>query len=70
MTKRRNQRTAFLSVLAAVSFGWMAVYQFDVPVEDIGWMLLYCVIGVAGIAALAAITVAVLVLVRRLFGRD
>ena len=36
MSRRRNQRTVFLAVLAAASFAWMAIYQFDVPAEAIG----------------------------------
>jgi hypothetical protein len=70
LIKRRNRRTAFLAVLATVSFAWAAIYQFDVPPEEMAWYLLYCVIGVVGIALLAGLSVAVLVLLRRLFGAD
>ena len=70
MSRRRNQRTVFLAILAAASFAWMAIYQFDVPAEEIGWMLVYCVIGVAAIVLLAAITVGLMVGMKRLLGRD
>ena len=70
MSTRRNRRTAFLALLAAASFAWMAIYQFDVPAEEMAWLLLYCVIGVGAIVLAAGLFVGVIVVIRRLAGRD
>jgi hypothetical protein len=66
--RSNNRRTVFLGVLATLSFGWAAIYQFDVPVEEMAWLLLYCVIGVLAVAILAGLTVGLVLLLRRLLG--
>ena len=63
-----NRRTVFLGVLATLCFGWAAIYQFDVPAEELAWLLLYCVIGVLAVATLAGLTVGLVLLLRRLLG--
>jgi hypothetical protein len=64
--KARNQRTLFLALLATATFVWSAIYKFDVPPEEMAWLLLYCCIGVVVVALLAAICVALLVAGRKL----
>jgi hypothetical protein len=64
--KARNQRTLFLALLATATFVWSAIYKFDVPPEEMAWLLLYCCIGVVVMALLAAICVALLVAGRTL----
>ena len=59
----RNRRTAFLAIVATVTFGWSAVVQFDVPVEELAWLLLYCLIGVICVAMLAGVAVGLVVLI-------
>ena len=74
LRRNRNRRTVFLGVLATATFAWSAIYQFDVPAAELGWLLVYCVLGVATVALLAAVCVATLVLLgklkRVLFSRD
>ncbi len=62
----RNQRTLALGLLATATFVWAAIYKFDVPAEEMAWLLLYCSIGVAVMALLAALCVALVVVVRKL----
>ena len=64
--KARNQRTLFLALLATATFVWSAIYKFDVPAEDLAWLLLYCSIGVVVMIVLAALWVALLVAGRKL----
>lgn len=64
--KARNQRTLFLALLATATFVWCAIYKFDVPAEDLAWLLLYCSIGVVVVIVLAALWVALLVAGRKL----
>jgi len=64
--KARNQRTLALGLLATATFVWAAIYKFDVPAEEMAWLLLYCSIGVAVMALLAALCVALVVVVRKL----
>lgn len=61
-----NRRTVFLALLATVTFGWAAIYKFNVPAEEMAWLLLYCLLGVVGLIALAAVLVAALVLAGKL----
>lgn len=63
--KARNQRTVFLALLATATFVWSAIYKFGVPPEEMAWLLLYCSIGVAVMALLAALCVALLVAGRK-----
>ena len=62
----RHKRTVFLGVLATVVFVWAAITRFDVPAEEMAWLLLYCVLGVLTTMLMAALTVAVFLGVRRL----
>lgn len=64
--KARNQRTLALALLATATFIWAAIYKFDVPPEELAWLFLYCIIGVAVMALLAALCVALLVTGRKL----
>ncbi len=61
-----NRRTIFLAVLATVSFGWAAIYKFNVPAAEMAWLLLYCLLGVVGLIVAAAMLVAALVLAGKL----
>jgi membrane protein implicated in regulation of membrane protease activity len=63
--KARNQRTLALALLATATFVWAAIYKFDVPAEEMAWLLLYCTIGVAVMAVLAALCVALVVVGRK-----
>jgi membrane protein implicated in regulation of membrane protease activity len=63
--KARNQRTLFLALLATATFVWSAIYKFDVPPEELAWLLLYCSIGVVAMAVLAGLSVALLVAGRK-----
>lgn len=65
---KRNRRTAFLGVFATLCFVWAAIWQFDVPPQDLAWLLLYCVIGVVAIMVLAGLSVAVLIVLRKVLG--
>lgn len=67
--KSLNRRTAFLAIVATLTFVWAAIYQFDVPAEELGWLLLYCVCGVLLIALLAGLAFTTVILVRRLYRR-
>ncbi len=62
----RHKRTLFLAVLATVVFVWAAITRFDVPAEEMAWLLLYCVLGVLTTMVLAAMTVALFVGLKRL----
>ena len=64
--KARNQRTLFLALLATATFVWSAIYKFDVPPEEMAWLLLYCSIGVVVVVVLAALSVALLVAGRKI----
>jgi hypothetical protein len=64
--KTRHKRSAAIGVLATLVFGWAAVYSFDVPVEELAWLLLYCVIGVLVVMLLAALCIGLLIGLRRL----
>jgi hypothetical protein len=69
----RNRRTAFLGIVATSTFVWAAIYQFDVPPEELGWLLLYCTGGVLLVVTLAGLTIGTFILLgalhRRLFRR-
>jgi hypothetical protein len=63
----RHKRTLFLGVLATVVFVWAAITRFDVPAEEMAWLMVYCVVGVLTTMVLAALTVAVFVGLKRVF---
>jgi hypothetical protein len=65
--KSRGRRTIFLGVLATAVFVWAAIYRFDVPAEEMGRLLLYCVMVVALTMLLAALCVGLVIGVRTLF---
>ena len=65
-TNIRYRRTVFLGVLATVVFVWAAITRFDVPAEEMAWLLAYCVFGVLGTMVLAALTMAVFIGLKRL----
>ena len=67
--KSRHKRTVFLGVLATVTFVWAAIDRFDVPAEELAWLLVYCVMGVLGTMLLAAVTVGSAVLAKKLWRR-
>ncbi len=56
--KAGHRRTVFLGVLTTVVFVWAAITKFDVPAEELAWLLLYCLIGVVAVAVMAGLTVA------------
>lgn len=64
--KARNQRTLALALLATATFVWSAIYKFDVPPQEMAWLFVYCTIGVAVVAVLAALCVALVVAGRKL----
>lgn len=64
--KSRGRRTVFLGVLATVVFVWAAVYRFDVPAAEIGWLMFYCVIVVLATMVLAALCVGLVIAVKSL----
>lgn len=59
--KSRGRRTVFLGVLATGVFVWAAIDRFDVPAAEMGWLLLYCVVGVVATVLLAALCVGLVV---------
>ncbi len=63
----RHRRTIFIGLFATATFAWAAIEKFDVPAEDLGWLLLYCVIGVAAVAVLAGLCVGLAILTGKLF---
>lgn len=67
--KSRNKRTVFLGIAATATFVWAAIYQFDVPAQELAWLLLYCVIGVVAVALVAAVAMGVVILLRSLWRR-
>jgi hypothetical protein len=67
--KGRNRRTLALGLLATVTFVWSAIYKFDVPAEDMAWLLFYCIVGVLLVVVLAALCVGLMVAVRKLLQR-
>lgn len=66
----RYRRTTILGVLALASMVWVAVDQFNIPVEEMAWLLVYTIVVVAGIILFAAITVAAMVGLKKLFRKD
>ena len=72
--KAGHRRTVFLGVLATVVFVWAAITKFDVPAEELAWLLLYCLAGVVAVVVLAGLTVALVLgfnkLSRSLRGRS
>jgi len=67
--KSQNKRTVILGVLATATFVWAAIDRFDVPAEELAWLMLYCVLGVLGTMLLAAITFSLVVLLKKLWRR-
>jgi hypothetical protein len=67
--KNRNRRTVFLGLCATLTFVWAAIYQFDVPAQELAWLLAYCVAGVLLIALLAALGVGLVLASRYLWRR-
>lgn len=69
-TRGRGRRTVFLGVLATVVFVWAAIDRFDVPAEEMGWLLLYCLLGVFSTMVLAALCVGLVVGVKALLRKQ
>lgn len=67
--KNRNRRTVFLGIFATLTFVWAAIYQFDVPAEELGWLLAYCAAGVLLIALLAGLSLGLVLALRHLWRR-
>lgn len=65
--RSRGRRTVFLGVLATIVFVWAAITRFDVPAEEMAWLMAYCVIGVLVTVLLAALCVGLAIGARRLF---
>ncbi len=59
--QHRGRRTIFLAVLATVVFVWAAIERFDVPAEEMAWLLFYCFLGVLTTMVLAALCVGLVV---------
>jgi hypothetical protein len=66
----RYRRSIVLGVLALASLVWVATDQFNIPPKEMGWLLLYTAAGVSVIIALAGITVAIGLALRKLKQRD
>jgi len=60
-------RTVFLALMATGTFVWAAIEKFDVPPEEMAWLLAYCVMGCLAMALLAGLCFAALVGVRKLW---
>jgi hypothetical protein len=69
-TRGRGRRTVFLGVLATAVFVWAAIDRFDVPAEEMGWLLLYCLLGVFSTMVLAAVCVGLVVGVKALLRKQ
>ena len=69
MQTRNMRRTLLLGVVATASVVWAAHTHFDVPLEELAWLLLYCVLGVLLMAVLAGLSVALVILLRRIWRR-
>jgi membrane protein DedA with SNARE-associated domain len=67
--KARYRRSIIIWILALASMVWVAVDQFDIPPEDMAWLLVYTVVVVAAIILCAAVAVAVLVGLKKLLGK-
>jgi hypothetical protein len=59
VVNNRGRRTLLLATLATITLVWAAIYNFDVPVEEMAWLALYSAAGVFTIIFLAALAVAV-----------
>jgi hypothetical protein len=68
--KVRHRRTLFLGALATGVFVWAAITRFGVPAEEMGWLLVYCVVGVLTTMVLAALTVGLFIGLKRLTRRE
>lgn len=64
-----HKRTVFLGAFATAVFVWAAITRFDVPAEEMAWLVVYCLMGVFLTMVLAALTVGVVVGVRLLLRR-
>ena len=58
MITKRDRRTILLVLLLNGALAWVAIDSFGVPPQTLAWLLLYCVLGVLAVAALAAFLVA------------
>jgi len=67
---RRYYRTIILGVFAMSSLIWVAIDQFDIPVEDMLSLFYATAIGAGGIILAAAIFVFLMAGLRKLSGRD
>ena len=61
------RRTIFLGVVATGTFAWAAIEKFDVPPAELGWFMLYCVLGCVAIALLAGLCFGLMIGVRKLW---
>ena len=66
----RYRRSIILGILALASLVWVATDQFGIPPQEMGWLLVYALVGVLGIILIAGITVALWLGVRKLVKRD
>ncbi len=67
---RRYWRTVILGILALGTLIWVAVDQFDVPIEEVRQLALGTVLVVLLVIVLAALCAALWVTLRRLLHRD
>jgi len=65
--KSISRRTIFLALVATCTFVWAAIYKFEVPAEEMAWLLAYCVLGCLAMALLAGLCFAVMLGVRKLW---
>lgn len=67
---RRYWRTIILGILAMGALVWVAVDQFDVPIEEMRELALGTAVAVFLVIGLAAVFAALWVVLRRLLHRD
>ncbi len=68
--RNRGRRTVFLGVLATVVFIWAAIDRFDVPAEEMAWLMIYCLLGVFTTMVLAALCVGLVIAVKALLRKQ
>ncbi len=61
------RRTIFLALVATGTFVWAAIEKFDVPPEELAWLLVYCVAGCLVVVVLAGLCFALVVGARKLW---
>lgn len=72
MSKKANarfRRHIILGIVALASLVYVATDQFDIPREDMAWLLFYTAAGVGVVIGLAACVVGLSVILRALWRR-